>query len=261
MRNRRLLVWVATALALIALQRASGWDGGEVGLRVGLWLRPLTQQLSRVAFSLEDWTGLHKAQRIAELRGQVERLRAAETEMLALRAENDRLRNLLALRHRLGPGQVAVSALVASRSSLSGSTDCVVDRGRVDGVRSSSVAICPAGLVGRVIDLGPSTARVRFASAPGSQVPALVVPGNGTGLVTGRGDGTLELSLVGPEMTVNPGDVVLTSGLGEVYPSGVAVGRIVRALPSNDNLSRLYLVDPAVDTSNLLEVLLLSPKA
>ena len=258
MRNRRLLVWVAVGLALIGLQRASGWEGGELGLRLALWLRPLTQRLS---FSIGEWTGLHKAQQIATLRSEVQRLQANEAEMLVLRAENERLRNLLSLRQRLGPGQVAVSALISSRGILPGSLDCVVDRGRVDGVRISSVAICPAGLVGRVVDLAPSTARVRFVTAPGSQVPALVVPGNGTGLVAGRGDGILELNLVGSEVPVNPGDVVMTSGLGDVYPSGVTVGRVVRSLPSTDNLSRSFQVQPAVDTSNLLEVLLLSPKS
>jgi rod shape-determining protein MreC len=259
-RNRRLLVLTVGAVLLLVLQRASGWTGGEIGLRVARVVSPLTEGLTGIALWVGEWTGFHRAEQLVLLQHQVDRLHSAEAENLALRSENERLRNLLALRQSIGPGQQAVSAQVCSRSFLYGSTDCVVDRGRVDGVGLSTVAICPAGLVGRVSELSPHTSRVRFLTAPGSHVPAVVAPGNGTGLVVGRGEGTLELSLVGTDAPVNPGDVVQTSGLGEVYPSGVTIGRVVRLLPSSDGLSRTYLVQPAVDSGTLLELLLLSPR-
>jgi rod shape-determining protein MreC len=100
------------------------------------------------------------------------------------------------------------------------------------------------GLVGRVIDVGATAARVLLVSDRANIVPSRLLSDGQPVIATGRGDGTIDLRPL--EVGRNPfrrGDIVVTSGTGGLYPPGVPVARVVRL--DDDGAIAVPMADPA----------------
>ena len=178
---------------------------------------------------------------IASLQAQVE----------SLSQENERLRKLLDL-PRQG-WKLAVTARCLRRSSLQPWSDLWLDRGSADGLNTRCVALHSGGLVGRVVEVREHQCRVRPVTHPRARVPVQVA--GLQGVVHGQG-----WQLVLEEIRARPAlpaeALVTTSGLGEVYPGSILVGRVQRALPGRDPMLGRYELEPSVGLDEVLEVLL-----
>jgi rod shape-determining protein MreC len=87
----------------------------------------------------------------------------------------------------------------------------------------------PDGLVGRVLEAGRWAARVLLVTDGASNVPVRLVRDGTPAIAVGRGDGTIELRTL--EVGANPfrvGDVLVTSGIGGIFPPNIPVARVVR---------------------------------
>jgi rod shape-determining protein MreC len=104
-----------------------------------------------------------------------------------------------------------------------------------------------AGLVGRVAEVGPRTAKVRLITDPDSAVAALLQTTRGTGLVAGQPDGTLQMQYIPQEEDVSVGDIVLTSGLGGLLPKGLVIGQVTEVQQKVYETFQTATVRPAVD--------------
>lgn len=114
-----------------------------------------------------------------------------------------------------------------------------------------SVVSGGAGLVGRITEVGPRTARVQLLSDPDSAVAAVLQATRGTGLVTGQPDGTLRMEYVPQEEEIAVGDIVLTSGLGGLMPKGLVIGQVTEVQQREYETFQTATVRPAVDFSRL----------
>lgn len=168
-------------------------------------------------------------------------------QIQSLQAENERLRALLKL-PRQG-WKLSLTASTLYRSEL----DLWMNRGSSDGVSLRTVALHSGGLVGRVVEVQPHQCRVRPALHPDSRVPVLL--GGLQGVAHGRG-WVLEVEEVRSRPPVEAGALVTTSGLGQIYPASVLVGRVRRSLPSSEPMFARYEVEPSVFLDQVLEVLL-----
>lgn len=137
-----------------------------------------------------------------------------------------------------------------------------IDRGSADGVALDMPVMAADGLVGRVVKVTRSSAKVMLIIDPESHVGVRLAKSGETGdLVGGRGD-ELRLNLVEPETEVLPSEPVVTSGFtGSLFPPGIPVGEVTVAKPSELGLSKEVLVRPNVDFSRLEYVLLVLPHA
>jgi len=91
------------------------------------------------------------------------------------------------------------------------------------------------GLVGRVHEVGPSSARVLLLGDPYCKVSAIVPETGDQGIITSSGDsiieeGLLEFTFLARRSQVKPGQKVLTSGLGGIFPKGISIGQVVDLL-------------------------------
>ncbi|MBR0551729.1 rod shape-determining protein MreC [Stakelama marina] len=141
--------------------------------------------------------------------------------------ENARLRRLLQLRDR-DPKTVAAARLV---SSSPGSTRryAVLYAGSRQGVRKGQPVRGPEGLIGRVLETSPNTARVLLILDPESIVPVQRTRDGLPAIAVGRGDGLLDIRSA--DMANAPflaGDAFVTSGTGGIYPPNIPVGRVTR---------------------------------
>ncbi|MEE8392451.1 MAG: rod shape-determining protein MreC [Anaerolineae bacterium] len=129
------------------------------------------------------------------------------------------------------------------------------------------------GLVGRVAEVAPRTAKVQLLADRESSIAALLQTSRATGLVVGQPDGTLRMEYIPQresvdvgdsaddqekEETVSVGDVVLTSGLGGFMPKGLIIGQVTRVQQMDYELFRAAVVRPAVDFSRLELVLVIT---
>lgn len=220
---------VLLSLVVWALQRGLGLSGGGLGLV----LAPLGR-----TESVPPDQGAHLA-----------RLRYLEQE-------NARLQSLLELRRTEHPR--SVSARVVGRDPNGWYQQVVVDRGSDDGVSTRTVAVGPRGLLGRVSEVGSRSSRLRLLLDPQSVVPVRLSDSGATGILYGQGGYTCVVRFVSHQVEVRKGEQVFTSGLGEVYPGGLPVARVVRNYGRDQPLAQTLEVEPLADFSGLGEMLLLT---
>ncbi len=115
-----------------------------------------------------------------------------------------------------------------------------------------------AGLVGRVAQVGPRTAKVQLLTDPDSAVAALLQTSRATGLVVGQPDGVLCMEYIPQGESINVGEIVLTSGLGGSVPKGLVVGQITEVQQVDYALFQTAIVRPVVDFSRLELVLVIT---
>ena len=150
-------------------------------------------------------------------------LNAAELQRLeALSRENEHLRQLLAMRERVGRITLAADILYAPRDPFS--RRVVIDRGSEHGVRAGVAVVDRTGVVGQVTRVFPWVAEVTLITDKEQAVPIQVLRSGLRGVTFGIGyDGTLELRFMPVNADIQNGDVLVTSGIDGTYPAGLPV--------------------------------------
>lgn len=163
----------------------------------------------------------------ATLRRELSDVHALLMRARALSYDNHRLKALLALRERVV--DPVVTARLVSSSASSTRRYATINAGARQGVRPGQPVRGPEGLIGRVLEAGPDTARVLLLTDPESIVPVRRARDGLPALAAGRGDGLLDIrSVATTNVAFEPGDVFVTSGSGGIYAPDIPVARIVR---------------------------------
>lgn len=263
------LLVVCALLALLALVLpAATRDAIAAGLQRSL-ARPLVamQQRSeraRAAFVERDAVAL-----------RLDSLALKVNQLEGLADENSRLRRLLALSPRLGRGFVAAEALHAQ--SIGESHTMLLTVGARAGVVTNSPVISPDGIVGRVTSVAPTSSQVILWSHPDFGVSAMSADGGTFGIVKPHLQGGAECagadeaSCASPERLLlemrgvafreqlKPGARIVSSGLGGVFPRGIAIGTVLGELKTTTQWTRTYLVRAATRPQDLSNVMVLQP--
>lgn len=176
-----------------------------------------------------------------------------EGQLAAVQAENQRLRRMLDLPRK--GWKLSLTAHCLHRDSDQPYGELWLDRGRRDGVSLRTVALHGSGLVGRVVEVRPETCRLRPVLHPDARVPVALGQAAFQGVAQGAA-WSLHVEQVRPRPPVPVGALVITSGLGQIYPAGVLVGTVRKPLASSDPLFARYEVEPSVLLDQVLEVLL-----
>lgn len=178
----------------------------------------------------------------AALTREVEAARANAVTMQSLQDENRRLKALLGIVDTANR-PVATAHLIGSTAS-STRRFAVIDVGVRSGVQPGQPVRAASGLIGRVIEAGPNTARVLLVTDPENVVPVRRVRDGLAAFVQGASNGRIDIRLI--NMGVNPvkkGDVFVTSGSGGLYPPGIPVA--VATEPHRDGSIGHLAADPA----------------
>lgn len=251
-RRDTVLFAVCVALSLIALLSPAAWGLGIAeGLRDTI-LRPLVWLQARAE------EGRTSRERLRAITLQRDSAAFAAQVMPGLVAENERLRQLLALSRRLGTPYVAADVLHQSQAT-DGRT-LLLGVGTRDGVSEFDPVVAPAGLIGVVLSAGERSSVVMTWAHPEFRVSAFTVTGDANGIVAPSGsgsDGTLEFRGVPYRDSVPAGTLVLSSGLGGVYPKGLPVGTVTGVVREQAGWERVYSLLPAANPGSAAHVLVL----
>jgi len=171
-------------------------------------------------------------------------------------AEAQRLQRLLALKD--SPGARFLGARVVGRDATNWFKTIILDRGSRDGLRRNMPVVAPDGLVGRVVEVAATSAKVQLVTDPLSAVGGLIQRTRVTGIVTGGLGAGIRITYLPLLADVGVGDEVLTSGMGGVFPKGIPVGRVVAVERRSGALFQEASLEPTVDLAQVEEVLVLT---
>jgi rod shape-determining protein MreC len=180
-----------------------------------------------------------------------------------VRTENDRLRQLLGLGERLQWGFVPTEVL---RTGGAGEEYTVVlSAGERAGIRPFSAVVAPEGLVGMVKAVDPTMSRAIVWAHPDFRVSAMAADGSAFGIVAAHLGSEperflLEMRGVPIRSTLKRGTLIVSSGLGGVFPRGIPIGTVLDSLRTSEVWAKAYLLRPAVLPADMHSVMVLLPQ-
>ncbi len=198
-------------------------------------------------------------------------LRAETTRLARIARENEELRTLLGFRQRVSFKTVACQ-VIARDDGYGWWQTLRLDKGRDEGVRENQAVITPEGLVGKTIDVSGQTCDVLLISDRNFKVAVRFEQEGSFGILHGGGVSVrgvhslgvicapvpFEVEYVRKDMTIKPGEKVVTSGLGGVFPAGLVVGQVGSAAPDETGLYQVATVIPTADLARLRQVLVVT---
>ena len=177
-----------------------------------------------------------------------------------LLVENERLRKLLGARERLSNATVLADVLYESRDRFA--RKLVLNTGTNEGVRAGSPVIDDAGVVGQITRVFNDTSEVTLLTDKDQSIPVQVLRNGLRGVAFGGAEpGTLDLRFMAANADVATGDVVTTSGIDGVYPSGLMVATVSRVeRAAKDQFARIVMTPiGGIESNKHLLVLLVQP--
>lgn len=192
----------------------------------------------------------------ARLRAQVDRLTQEAVQVGELQRENAQLRSELQFQ-RNDPQFKWITARIIGFDPSNLVHAIIIDQGTRSGVAEGMTVATPSGLVGQVVQVTPNTAKVLLITDVSSSVDSLIQSNRAKGVVDGSRAGSLMMTFIPQGMKVQPGDRVVTSGLGGVFPEGLLVGTVTEVHQNDVELFQEAKVQPAVDFGRIEEVLVI----
>jgi rod shape-determining protein MreC len=224
-----LILLVILGVTLLLLNRTAPdlvrrWRAGATDI-----LAPVMGAATRPVEATTDgtnWLGsyLNARDKAASLETEVKQLRARTEKHQQLVAENMQLKAILRV---VEPNVRAVRTvrLVAS-SSASYVQSAVATAGSVHKIKVGQPVRDADGLIGQVVEVGTISSRILLVTDGQSRIPVLNYRSGQAGLVNGRNQSTMTLTLAEPGTPPQIGDQLITSGEGGVYPPGIPVGHV-----------------------------------
>ena len=161
-----------------------------------------------------------------ELRSELRQMRAWKEAALQLEQENARLLDLNNV--RLDPRLTYITGVVMADSGSPFRQSVLLNVGARDGIVDGWAAMDGIGLVGRISGVGADTARVILLTDAASSIPATIQPSGQTALVAGDNTAAPAIDFLENRELVRPGDRVVSSGDGGVFPAGLLIGQVAQ---------------------------------
>ncbi len=189
------------------------------------------------------------------LKAQIDALLLDRMNYQEVMSENKRLRELLKLRET--QKDVIATARVIGRGTSHWSHTLIIDKGLRDGITKDTIAITPKGLAGKIYNVSSSYASLLLITDINFSAAVRLQEGRKEGVLSGTGNGNTLLKYIPPEEEVKTGDVVVTSGLDQLFPAGIPAGYVSAVDKQGTGQFQRIEVAPFVDTRRIEEVLVL----
>lgn len=201
---------------------------------------------------------------LEQLKVRMAQLEQAEAENSTLKAENERLKELLNYVDTL-ENYDYVTAVVTGNSQGIWFETFTINAGRNKGIEKDMSVVCAEGLIGRVVEVGANWSKVTSIIDASSEVSVMVERTRDIGVVRGAfssdGDNQLELYYLPSGFDLVPGDKIVTSGMSSIFPKSIVVGTVTEVTRrSAEGTESNAIVESAVDFGHLEEVLVLIEK-
>ncbi len=253
-----LLVFLALFLVSSNLKRTRPWTLPEQIL-VEI-TAPIQEFLSKTEQAVEGFwekylalVGLHEENQA--LRRELERLRIQNADYREMLATHGRLQELLQFKKKTDWPMMA--AQVIGWDPTGWFKSVIIDKGARDGLSVNMPVVDATGVVGRVVSVSPDYAKVLLIIDQNSSVDCMNQETRDQGVLKGVSPKLCMMDYVVKTSRMAPGDTIITSGMGRVFPKGLPVGEVISVSERPGALFKEVRVRPAVDFSKLEEVLII----
>lgn len=193
---------------------------------------------------------------LSDLKAENERLQARNAELEESEQTAKRLQDLLNLQDSYS--LQSTGARIIAGSTDSWSSTVTINLGSSSGLTVGMPVMASNGVIGQVVECGATSSTVRLINDENSSVSAMVQSTRAQGMLNGSASGQVTLDLIATSQTVNVGDVVVTSGLGGVFPKGLPLGKVTNVENTPGSLYLEVTVEPFASTENFEEVLVIT---
>lgn len=190
-----------------------------------------------------------------ELTKKIQELESEINFLSEVRKENERLKNLLDFGKDISRKKTL--AQVVGWDSSSSFKVLRINKGSNSGLKVQSPVVTTTGLVGYIYRVTPNYSDVLTILDPNNRVDVLVTRTRSHGILEGRSDFLCSLKYISRTEKLEVGDDVITAGMGNIYPKGIAIGKIARIDKESYGITQKIQIEPFVDFKKLEEVAVL----
>lgn len=256
---------VAILLILSLIGKATGGVTGTFGA-VYAPIENFTKSVTTsVSTTFNNLFGTNEAiEQNKELIAKVEKLEGENLKLAELEQENERLQKLLDFKNA-NPNYSYVTARVIAHDPGYWFDTFTINAGKNDGITVDMGVINSDGVIGKVVEVGANYSKVMSITDENSSISGLIERTRDTGIIKGSEDAdrlnsNLKMVYLPIEANLIPGDVVLTSGFGGIFPKGLPIGTVVEMSTKGDKLENYAIIKPYVNYSSIEEVMVIVGK-
>jgi len=269
MRNKKnsiigIIITIIILVFIVVISNSKIENWSYLGSKIGNTIMPvqngLTYLKNKIAgndsFFIDIETVKHENE---ELKNKNSELEKSLRELEIIKAENATLKEYVNLVDKYAEYK-AIPAYVIQRDISNYSRTIIINVGSNDGISVGMTVIADKGLVGHVISVTDTTAKVQTITDTATTVSSTISTTRDGIIVRGMLDSelTLKATYIPTDATVLEGDNVETSGLGGIYPKGIHIGTIEKIVNTKNITDRYALIKTAVDFSKLETVLVIT---
>lgn len=266
MFSKQLLIYVGVALfiainfiVITMSSRETMPTGGIERLFISI-TSPVQQAVTNtIGFTQSVWetyfmTVLAVKENI-ELRKQVGKIIEIKNQYEELELENTRLKKFVNFTSRVP--DIFVAAQIIARDPSPWFKTIMIDKGARDGLAKGSPVLVSEGIVGQIIKVAKNYSRVLLITDRNSAVDALVQNSRVRGIVKGNSEDNCSFVYALRKDEVKQGETIISSGLDQVFPKGLKIGRILKVTKVHSQLFQDIIIETSVDFDKIEEVLVL----
>lgn len=219
------------------------------------------QKLSYFPFSLQEKIEQYildfkRVEEIDHLRREYLSSRYDSFQLRTLTSENERLRALLGASRQTEIQTVLAEILYVPRDPFS--RKVTVDKGSSNGIKAGQIVMDDLGVIGQVTRIYPWTAEITLITDKNHLVPVQIERNSLRTVISGTGrNGELELRFLSISTDIREGDLLITSGIGGVYPPGLPVGRVTHIEYDRSHKFARIICTPVAGVDRHRQVLIL----
>lgn len=176
-----------------------------------------------------------------------------------LKRENDRLRGILELKN--STKMESIVAEVIGRDLLSEHETMRINKGTHHGIKAGMPVIAVGGVVGYIFRPQPFSSQILLISDRYSVVDGIVTRNRTAGIVEGAGRQTCALRYIEKSQDIKEGDLIVTSGLDNIFPKGLPVAKVTQVRSKPHAASLIVEMSPVVDPDKVEEVFVITNAA
>ncbi len=196
----------------------------------------------------------------AELKNQIAELLEENRRLAMYEGENAKLSALLKIAQKY-PQYESIGANIIAKDPGVWYDGFTIDKGTTKNISANMVLIAPEGLVGKVLESGATFSKAQSILDSRSSVPAMSVRTGDLGVVKGdytlMNDGLCLMEYIDGNAEIMVGDEIVTSHLSDIYPAGLAIGKVLEIETDTNGLTKYAVIQPYVDLKHLDTILII----
>jgi len=246
---------------------------GLIALALGGYLAPLSRIVLNPILAAQTWIS-QRYQAVQALVNAPQDTARLQQENSQLNVENSQLQSqIIELRQQLAETSVLSAlvdfaranpenryqaAAVIARDPSPFLNYVIINRGSDDSLRRGMPVVTQQGLIGRVDAVTAGASRVMLITDPASSVNVRLEPSRAEAVLRGQITGDLSLEMIPQDAAVEPGDLVLTSGLGGGYPQNILIGQVTAIRGREQDIFKSASIQTLVDFNQIEIVLVIT---